>query len=108
LPLKGRAWISATSYDVLHIETDLAHPVPAIGLSRDHLVIDYGPVQFNHRDTTLWLPWNAEMFMELHGKCYHHIHNLRNYMLFSVDTTYTVGQPQQTAAELSEQAQGHN
>lgn len=95
LALKGRAWISASTYDVLHIETDLVQPVPEFHLTRDHLVIDYGPVDFAHNQTTLWLPWGAEMFMEVHGKRYHHIHTLRNYLLFSVDTAYTVGQPKQ-------------
>jgi len=108
LPVKGRAWISASTYDVLHVETDICRPVRALQLTRDHLVIDYGPVQFNHDQTTLWLPQNAEMFMELHGKRYHHIHTLRDYMLFSVDTRYSVGRPKQTealAAQTSTPAQ---
>jgi Flp pilus assembly protein TadD len=86
IPLKGRVWISASSYDVLHIETDLREPVKELELTRDHLMIDYGPVKFEKSATTLWLPWDAEMFMELRGKRYHHTHTLRNYMLFSVDT----------------------
>ena len=93
VPLKGRVWINASSYDVLHIETDLRDPVPEIQLTRDHLLIDYGPVRFERGGTTLWLPWDAEMFLELRGKRYHHSHTLRNYMLFSVDTDNTVAKP---------------
>jgi tetratricopeptide (TPR) repeat protein len=96
IPLKGRVWIAASSYDVLHIETDLREPVKDIELTRDHLLIDYGPVSFEHSATTLWLPWNAEMFMELRGKRYHHTHTLRNYMLFSVDTGNTIAKPKPT------------
>jgi tetratricopeptide (TPR) repeat protein len=95
IPLKGRVWIAANSYDVVHIETDLREPVRDIELTRDHLLIDYGPVNFEHSGTTLWLPWNAEMFMELRGKRYHHTHTLRNYMLFSVDTGNTIAKPKQ-------------
>lgn len=95
IPLKGRVWISASSYDVLHVETDLREPVKELELTRDHLLIDYGPVKFESGGTTLWLPWNAEMFMELHGKRYHHTHTLRNYMLFSVDTANTIAKPKQ-------------
>ena len=90
IPLKGRVWLSANSYDVLHIETDLREPQRQIELNRDHLVIDYGPVQFEHAKTSLWLPWHAELFMELHGKRYHHRHTLTNYSLFSVDTTHAL------------------
>ena len=96
IPLKGRVWISASSYDVMHIETDLREPVKDLELTRDHLMIDYGPVKFEKSATTLWLPWDAEMFMELRGKRYHHTHTLRNYMLFSVDTGNTMAKPKQT------------
>jgi hypothetical protein len=93
IPLKGRVWINASSYDVLHLETDLREPVSDLQLSRDHLLIDYGPVQFNNGKTSLWLPWYAEMYMELRGKRYHHRHTLTNYMLFSVDTQNTIAAP---------------
>lgn len=96
MPLKGRVWVSANSYDVLHMETDLREPQRQIGLDRDHLIIDYGPVQFEHGKTTLWLPWYGEMFMELHGKRYHHRHTLTNYGLFSVDTTHSLSAPKET------------
>ena len=95
IPLKGRVWIAASSYDVLHIETDLREPVKDLELTRDHLIIDYGPVHFETSGTTLWLPWNAEMFMELRGKRYHHTHALRNYMLFSVETGNAIAKPKQ-------------
>ncbi len=95
IPLKGRVWIGASSYDVLHIETDLREPVKDLDLTRDHLLIDYGPVKFERGGTTLWLPWDAEMFMELRGKRYHHTHTLRNYMLFSVDAGNAIAKPKQ-------------
>ncbi len=99
IPLKGRVWIAASSYDVLHVETDLREPVPELQLSRDHLIVDYGSVVFDKSHTTLWLPWSAEMFMELRGKRYHHRHTLTNYLLFSVDTTTTITQPKETLQE---------
>ena len=93
IPLKGRVWVSANGYDVLHLETDLREPQTDLELQRDHLVVDYGPVKFEHAKTSLWLPWYAELFMELHGKRYHHRHTLSNYELFSVDTTNTISLP---------------
>jgi hypothetical protein len=59
VPLKGRAWISSSSYDLLHLETDLRDPMAQLELDRDHLAIDYGPVNFDHGKTSLWLPWYA-------------------------------------------------
>lgn len=99
IPLKGRVWIAANSYDVLHVETDLREPVKELQLSRDHLIVDYGPVNFEKGHTTLWLPWSAEMFMELRGKRYHHAHTLSNYLLFSVDTGSTISKPKESGQQ---------
>jgi len=93
--LKGRVWISSTTYDVLHLETDLRDPMAQLELDRDHLAIDYGPVNFDHGKTSLWLPWYAEMYMQLHGKRYHHRHTLTNYALFSVDTDNQIKAPKE-------------
>jgi tetratricopeptide (TPR) repeat protein len=94
--LKGRAWISSTTYDVIHLETDLRDPMTQLELDRDHMALDYGPVNFNHGETSLWLPWYAEMYMQLHGKRYHHRHTLTNYALFSVDTDNKIDAPKGT------------
>jgi len=72
VPLKGRVWVATNSFDVLHVETDLREPMKDLELVRDHISIDYGPVQFNKVQTELWLPWNAEIFLDLHGHHYHH------------------------------------
>jgi TolA-binding protein len=95
VPLRGRVWVAANSYDVLHIETDLREPLPELELARDHLIIDYGPVKFAHANTSLWLPWYAELYMQLHGKRYHHRHTLTNYTLFSVDTQHQISAPKE-------------
>jgi len=81
IAIKGRIWLSSASFDVLRIETDLLEPVQILGLTRDHLVVDYGPVNFSASNATLWLPWDAEMHMELRGHRYHHKHYLTDYML---------------------------
>ncbi len=93
LPLKGRFWLSASNYDLLRIETDLIEPVVQLELTMDHLLVDYGPVTFQSGNATLWLPWSAEMFMQLHGVRYHHKHYLSNYFLFSVDSNHNISAP---------------
>jgi tetratricopeptide (TPR) repeat protein len=97
--LKGRVWVAANSYDLLHIETDLREPIPQLELDRDHLTIDYGPVKFDHGKTSLWLPWHAELYLQVHGKRYHHRHTLTNYALFSVDTDHQINAPKETTKE---------
>jgi tetratricopeptide (TPR) repeat protein len=93
IPLKGRVWLAATTYQVLHLETDLREPMTELELTREHLSIDYGPVVFRNGQTELWVPWYADMFLELHHRRYHHRHTLSNYTLFAVDTNQTIGKP---------------
>lgn len=103
--LKGRIWLAANSYDLLHMESDLRDPIEKLVLTRDHLAIDYGPVSFETGNQKLWLPWKAEMFMELRGRRYHHRHMLTDYMLFSVDTANQIGKPKLPPADPEEQPQ---
>jgi tetratricopeptide (TPR) repeat protein len=93
IPLKGRVWVAATTYQVLHVETDLRDPMKELELTRDHLAIDYGPVDFQNGKTELWLPWYADMYMELHHHRYHHRHTLSNYAIFGVDTKNDISKP---------------
>jgi tetratricopeptide (TPR) repeat protein len=93
IAIKGRIWISGASYAVLRIETDLRDPIAGLGLTKDHLLVDYGPVNFSARNAQLWLPWSADMYMEFRGKRYHHRHFLSDYLLFNVDTAHKISKP---------------
>jgi Flp pilus assembly protein TadD len=104
IAVKGRMWISSASYAVLRVETDLRDPVPVLGLTKDHLLVDYGPVNFAARNAQLWLPWSAEMYMEFRGKRYHHRHFLNDYLLFDVDTTHKIGKPAESPPPAAESA----
>ena len=99
IPLKGRVWVAASSYNVLHVESDLREPMKDLELMRDHLAIDYGPVSFQNGKTELWLPWYADMYLELHGKRYHHNHTLSNFSLFAVDTSDKIALPKNVPPE---------
>ena len=52
-------------------------------------------MSFQNGSAKPWLLWTAEMYMELHGKRYHHKHFLTDYMLFEVDTSNKVHKPKQ-------------
>lgn len=103
IPIKGRIWVASTSYDVLRVETDLREPVGFLELTLDHLLVDYGPVAFGNGQSKLWLPWSAEMYMELHGKRYHHRHFLTDYLLFGVDTSHKIGSPKNIPKQEAEE-----
>ena len=93
IPLKGRMWIGANSFNIMHLETTLREPVPGLRLNREQLMVDYGPVHFQSGATELWLPWQGEMYFDLMGRRYHHKHTLTNYLLFDVDTKNKIKTP---------------
>jgi tetratricopeptide (TPR) repeat protein len=92
-PLKGRAWISADSYQVVRLETALIAPVPEIRLVTDRSTIEYGPVHFQTQGLDMWLPQSAEIYYDWIGRRSHRLHRFDNYLLFAVDDKQHISAP---------------
>jgi len=86
VPLKGRAWITADKFQIVRIEAEMVHPMPEIQLLSEHQVVEYGPVPFPHKNTSLWLPKNVEIYLDFRKHRYYRRHSFDHYMLYSVDT----------------------
>jgi len=99
IPLKGRMWIGANSFNIMHLETALREPVAGLRLNREQLMVDYGPVRFQSAATELWLPVQGEMYFDMMGHRYHHKHTLTDYLLFDVDTKNKIKAPPIPPAE---------
>ena len=93
VPLKGRAWISADSYQIVRMETDLVTPVSQIQLLAEHTAIEYGPVKFLKGDVNLWMPLSAEVHFAWRGQQVHRRHSFDHYMLFAVDDKQRISTP---------------
>jgi tetratricopeptide (TPR) repeat protein len=94
--IKGRAWISTETAQVLHMETDLVSKVPEIRLHTDHQDILYGPVPFQKKHLVLWLPLATETYLNFNGHRIHRRQDLSNYLLFWVDDRETIEKPKTT------------
>jgi tetratricopeptide (TPR) repeat protein len=92
-PLRGRAWISAESNDIVRLETDLVHPIPEIRLVAEHTAIEYSSVSFRDGSLTLWLPQTAEVYFDWRGQRVHRRHSFDNYLLFSIDEDQRISAP---------------
>jgi tetratricopeptide (TPR) repeat protein len=95
IALKGRAWIDASTDQVVRLESELVKPMPEIHLLRERLSIDYAPVQFHSRDSQLWLPSHAELLVALDNKAFYRTHAFSNFQLFSVGTGEKQGAPRE-------------
>jgi len=93
IDLKGRAWISAEKFQIVHMESQLVKPMPAIQLLTEHQIVDYGPVQF--KSGQLWLPSSAELYFDYHKHRYHRKHSFSHFMLFSTNSREEVQAPKQ-------------
>jgi len=91
--LEGRAWIDPGTTQVVRLESDLAKPIPQIELVKQHQEIEYTAMKFASTDQEIWLPQNAEVSVERHGRRYFRIHAFRDFRLFNVDTAQNVQAP---------------
>jgi len=94
IPLKGRVWIDASTYQIRHLESELIDPIPAIALMREHIVIDYGPVQFRTHTEQLWLPLGAEIYWERLGHRFYRRHTFSDFKVFEVDSAQQIQAPE--------------
>ena len=91
--LEGRAWLDPGNYQVVRLESELQKPVPEIALTREHVVIKYAPVQFRTAKSELWLPQEAELYVERNGHRYYRRHRFTEFKVFSVETAQNIQAP---------------
>jgi len=99
--LKGRAWVSTTTFQIVRIESDLVSPMPQIQLLGEHQIVDYGPVPFPTRNVELWLPQHAELYFDFRRHHYFRRHSFDHFMLFAVDSIGKVKGPKRKEAQRS-------
>ena len=95
--LKGRAWISSDTSQIVHIEADIINPMHDIQMLSEHQVVEYGPVPFAKKNATVWLPRNVEIYFDIHKRRYYRHYTFDHYMLFDVDASDKVKLPPDTA-----------
>jgi tetratricopeptide (TPR) repeat protein len=103
ISLRGRAWISANTFQIQTLETNLISPVPQIQLRAEHIAVEYMPVKFNSKHQELWLPESAEIFFDYGHRRMHRRHHFRDYMLFAVEEKQQISTPK-VEADLADPA----
>ena len=84
----------------------MVRPMPEIALLSEHHVVDYGPIRFDKRNTSLWLPKNAEIHFVFRKHKYYRRHSFDHYMLFAVDTDEKRREPATTPTDTAAPAEG--
>ena len=91
--IKGRAWISASNYQIVRLESDLVSPIRNIQLLTEHQVVEYKPIQFKKANTVVWLPSEADVYMDFLHQRFHRHFSYSHHILYSVATSQKIGQP---------------
>ena len=84
--MKGRAWIAASTFQIVRIESELVNPIPQLQILNEHQTVEYGPVLFQKTNAELWLPKKAELYLDVHKRHYFRRLSFDHFMLFSVDS----------------------
>ena len=90
--LKGRAWIAASTFQIVRMESELMSPIPQLQILNEHQTVEYGPVLFQKTNAELWLPKKAELYLDVHKRHYFRRVSFDHFMLFSVDSEGRVGE----------------
>lgn len=96
ISLRGRAWIDSGTYQILRLETELSAPVEEIKLTREHIDITYGRVNFRTGHQEMWLPQSVEIYAEQYGHRYYRRHTFTDFHVFTVETAQSYQQPKQS------------
>jgi hypothetical protein len=91
--LEGRVWLDPGNDQVLRLESELAKPIPEIGLTHEHFNIDYKPVEFHSTGQMVWLPQVAELYVERKNRRYFRRHSFTDFRLFNVDAAQNIQTP---------------
>jgi hypothetical protein len=87
IPLKGRVWIDPGTFQIVHLDSELAAPNKKIRLTQEHCSIDYALVEFRSQKQEIWLPQTADLWVERSGHRFYRRHTFTDFKVFSVDTT---------------------
>jgi hypothetical protein len=93
--LKGRAWITTNSGEVVHMETGLMEEIPAANVRHWYLSVGYAPVQFRTRNVSIWLPQTVDAYGEFDDYRTIVYHTFTNFILSSVQIDQTIEKPRE-------------
>jgi len=92
--LKGRAWITADNYQIVHIESEMVRPMPEIKLLSEHQIVEYGRRPLREEEhLASGCRKRRDLFRLPQHRYYRAPQFFGRYMLFSVGTEEKTKEP---------------
>jgi Flp pilus assembly protein TadD len=82
VPLQGVVWIDQSTFQIVHMQTDLLYAAPDIQLYKLRSVLRYGAAKISGLHLLLWLPTNVETTWETAFHTGKETHLYSHYRLF--------------------------
>lgn len=87
--LKGRAWISGESSQILHLEANLTQVPAGSRLEGGAMSVDYGAVPVASGGFTMWLPQGVRTYWDFKDSRAMLVHSFSKFQVFLVKTKLT-------------------
>jgi hypothetical protein len=84
--VQGLAWIDATTYQILRIQTYLLAPRPDVGLEGEITRVEFSAIQLPEIPTAFWLPAKVVGDVWLNHRHFRNIHRYSDFKLFRVES----------------------
>jgi hypothetical protein len=92
MPTQGILWVDKSNFQILHMRSDLLAPNGEIGLDQLTTEVTFGEVRLQEVPNPLWLPSDADVYIEIGGQKYRNMHHYKDYQRYRVSVK--IGKPQ--------------
>ncbi len=92
MPTQGILWVDKSNFQILRIRSDLLAPNSEIQLDQLSTDVTLGEVRLQDVSNPLWLPTDAEVYIEIGGRKYRNMHHYEDYQRYRV--AVKIGVPQ--------------
>ncbi len=93
--VQGLAWVDASSYEIIRMQTDLLRPLPEVRLDKETTEIDFSENRFKTVNGGFWLPREVKVSVEWNGRSLRNLHEYSDFKIFNVGASEKVGNPKE-------------
>jgi VWFA-related protein len=92
MPTQGILWVDKGNFQILRMRSDLLAPNGDIQLDQLTTDVTFGEVRLQDVPNPLWLPSEADVYIEIGGQKYRNVHQYQDYRRYRV--AVKIGAPQ--------------
>lgn len=89
---QGILWVDKNNFQILRMRSDLLAPNREIRLDQLTTDVTLGEVRLQDVPNPLWLPTDADVYIEIGGQKYRNVHHYKDYRRYRVSVK--IGEPQ--------------